>query len=86
MSTEIQFVVEAVLKSQGYVLARICEPGDFVLTSTATLKDISILPSVTQPRALDSSGKPRTDIFAFHPKMQTDISHFKEGETVILRP
>jgi hypothetical protein len=85
MSAEIQFVVEGLLKSQGYVLARICEPADFSLTSSATLNNIPILPILQQPRALDALGQQRCDIFAFVLRRQSDIRYFKENETVHLR-
>jgi hypothetical protein len=84
MPTEIEFVVETVLKSRGYILARICHPVDFSLTRAATLSGISILPILQQPRALDASGCQRTDLFAFVLRNQSDICHFRQNDTLRL--
>jgi hypothetical protein len=84
--SEIDFVIEAVLKSKGYVLARICASTDFSLTLSATLGGVPIRPVLQQPRALNQSGQPRHDLFAFVLQSSSDIAQFKPNTTVLLRP
>ncbi len=87
MPPDIEFIIETVLQSQGYVLARICEPTDFSLTTSATLNGISIWPVLQQPRALESeSGQPRHDLFAFVLANRSDITKFKPNTSVFLHP
>jgi hypothetical protein len=87
MPPDIEFIIEAVLQSQGYVLARICEPTDFSLTTSATLNGVAIQPVLQQPRALaPKSGQLRHDLFAFVPANRSDIIKFKPNASVFLRP
>lgn len=87
MPLEIEFVIEAVLQSQGYVLARICEPADFSLTTAATLNGIPIRPILQQPRALEeASGELRHDVFAFVLVNRSDIINFNPNTSALLRP
>lgn len=87
MAPQIEFVIEAILQTQGYVLARICESIDFSLTTSATLNGIPIRPVLQQPRALEErSGQPRHDLFAFVLVNRSDIVKFKPNTSVLLLP
>jgi hypothetical protein len=64
--TRIPFEIEFVLRrSETVVIARRLEAVDFRLVEGSTFGGIPIHPAVTAPRALDSDGHPRTDVFAF---------------------
>ena len=78
----MQFKVEAVVS--GVVMARQLTRGDFILGERPRLGGVAIRREVCMPRALNSAGQPRFDIFAFRPVSAADLSRFVVGVTVSL--
>ena len=82
MSLPVQFQVEAVVSGVGVVMARQLTPGDFALGERPRLGGVAIRREVSMPRALNSAGQPRFDLFAFRPVSAADLSRFVVGATV----
>jgi len=85
----LRFRVHSILAGTGHtvqVLALLSDPADFTLTEPATLAGRPIYPWTQQPRALDSSGRQQTDLFAFALRDAADASYFTPGQDVELVP
>jgi hypothetical protein len=82
----VQFEVEQTLstKGQALVIARQIGHGDFILGQSQRLGGLPIHAVVTAPRALDASGQPRLDIFAFRLLHEADLSRLSKGDRVQL--
>ena len=78
----MQFEVEAVVS--GVIIARQLTPGGFALGERPLLGGVAIRREVSMPRAVNSAGQPRFDLFAFQPVSAADLSRFVVGVTVSL--
>jgi len=80
MNTEFQIEYVAQTKNDSYVIARLLsKKSNIEFLGNMFLGRIEIKNEITQPRALDSEGKPRFDLYIFRPKYKNQISEFKEG-------
>lgn len=85
--TNLEFEVEYVLNRQPtIVFARQITPGDFHMTEQATLGGCPVSPNISMPRAHDSAGKQRFDLFAFVLLSGADRTKFTIGQRIELRP
>jgi hypothetical protein len=84
-----EFLVVGTLEDgngRSYVIARALDPtADFALTATSTLGTCPIERWLDIPRAADSQGNPRTDVFCFCLKHTSDRARFEEGRTIMPR-
>lgn len=87
----VKFEIEISWKSgigknaQYYVFAKCLEmEQDFVLTDHSRLGGIEISNYLSQPRALDQSGKPRRDILTFKIRHKIDGEKLQAGQIVEL--
>jgi hypothetical protein len=85
----VRFEVEAVVEVSGHgtiVLARLLVRPGFTLGSAPKLGGCSIVPHLTQPRALTPGGQVRQDLFAFKLLHPEDARAFRAGQLVVLEP
>ncbi len=68
------------------ILARILQPQDFVLGTSATLGGCELVQFLEIPRALRADGSPRLDLFAFVLVEADDLGRFSPGDIVELLP
>jgi hypothetical protein len=71
---------------QAFVLARQVAPSQWELGDNPRLGDSRIYSVAETPRAVDSSGKQRQDLFAFCLREATEVASFSNGQLVELRP
>ena len=82
-----EFEIEGSFESagRGYVTARLVDPSaQFYFADGTTLAGHPVESWVEMPRALDSAGHPRTDVFGFCLKSRGDLSAFRKGDRVEL--
>ena len=79
----LSFQIEFVLADRGFVIARLLEAADFRLTAQSTLAGCAVT-AMDMPRAKNSDGSPRLDLFAFRLRDPADSARFKVGEVVDL--
>lgn len=85
IETPMRFQIEAVLEPHiGAVLAKQLDEGDFTLADGSLLGDVPLKTQLDMPRAIDSEGKPRLDVFAFYPLQKSDLALFTVGDVVRL--
>ena len=82
----MRFAVEYVGRDGEYVFARQLELREFALGPGATLGGYLVQPELTQPRALDENGAPRTDLFAFRLAEPGRARGWEVGDVVVLPP
>jgi len=83
---EFVFHVESVFEAHGraYVMARSSAKRTFAVTEGSTLGGCRIEWWTDQPRAVDASGRQRTQVFVFALQDAADAAHFTVGQTVTL--
>ena len=81
----MRFEVEHIGRDGEQVFAKQLDAGDFELGRGATLGGRSIQAQLSQPRAFDESGAPRTDLYAFTFAEPGRAQQWKLGEVVVLR-
>ena len=81
---EIESIFEMKSRDQIVIFARRLNEIDFNLETTATLNNIPIEPWTDIPRAHDSNGNIRLDLFAFILRNKIDKDKLSVGETVEL--
>ncbi len=86
MKTPIKMRIEYVSpdRSGDYVFARLLEDVEFTLSGNSKLGGISILPKLSQPRALKNDGSIDYCVFAFHPTINTEKQKWIVGSEVYL--
>jgi hypothetical protein len=82
----MRFAVEYVGRDGEYVFARQLELREFALGPGATLGGCPVRPQLTQPRAFDENGAPRTDLFAFSLVGPGRARAWEVGDVVVLLP
>ena len=66
------------------ILARILQPQDLVLGTSATLGGCQLVQFLEIPRSVRADGSPRLDLFAFVLVEADDLGRFSPGEIVEL--
>lgn len=85
-TNSIQFKVNFLFEKEGYLIVEQLEKEQhFEVNDTSTLNEIAIEAYLFQPRAVDSAGNARTDLFIFHLKNKSTIHQFTVGETITLK-
>jgi hypothetical protein len=86
MNLPLQFEIEAVLthSARVTVFARQLVNEPFALSETARLGGLPIHAHLSMPRALNSDGSPRLDLFAFQLRTHSDLSALSVGQLVTL--
>lgn len=83
----VKFEIEGTFKvgrkkhAKYFVFAKCLEMSrNFEVTDKSKLGDVEISKFLTQPRAIDTEGNPRLDIFTFKIRYKKDCDKLKEGQ------
>jgi hypothetical protein len=74
----VEYVIER--GAEVHVVIVLEDRTNFALTDASTLGGRPIHKWLSQPRALDANGRPRTDVFVVVLKSRSDRAHFSVGD------